>query len=414
MDLIEAFTALGIGLGLGLLVGLQRERAHSQIAGVRTFPLITVFGVLSGMLSDRTGPWVIPAGLIALAIATAIGNLMRPRTEESPGITTEVAVVLMYVVGAATWLMPDHRAIPVAIGVACALLLHFKAGLHGLVHRFSDRDLRSIMQFALVTFIVLPILPDRTFGPYDVLNPRQIWWMVVLVVGIGLGAYLVSKFLPARLGMVVEGLLGGLISSTATTVTAARAARGNEHAPVAAVVIALAWSVMFIRVIVEIAVVAPGFVSALAPPLVIMFGAAVTGAMLMWLRATRGESGSHPPGNPTELSTALKFAVIYAAVLWLTAAAQHRFGAPGMNIVAAISGLTDMDAITLSAARLASQDRLSPSAAGQAIVIAAISNVVFKSVIVFALGGRQLAWRLAPASALPIIAGAVLLAVWRW
>lgn len=414
MDLTGAFVSLGIALGLGLLVGLQRERARSALAGVRTFPLITLLGVVCGMLSDSAGAWVIAAGLLALAITTAVGNWLRPRPEEPPGITTEVAILLMFAVGAMLWIMPHARQVPVAIGVTCAVLLHLKARLHGLADRVSDDDLRSIMRFALVTFIVLPLLPNQTYGPFDVLNPRQIWWMVVLVVGIGLAAYLIAKFLSSRVSLLVEGLLGGLISSTATTVSYSRAAREPTLAAAVAVVVAIAWSVVFLRVLAEVAVVAPRLLPQLAPPILILFAAALAGVGLLWF-GTRGTAHQqHQPPNPTDLSTALKFALVYAAVLWVSAAAQHRFGASGIHIVAAISGLTDMDAITLSSSRLASEGRIAPGDAGRAIVIASMSNVLFKLVLAASIGGAGILRRVGIAGGLTFAAGAALLLLRPW
>lgn len=414
MELTGPFIALGIALGLGLLVGMQRERSGSGLAGVRTFPLISLLGVVCGMLSDVTGGWVIAAGLVALAITTAMGNWLRPRPEDAPGITTEVAILLMFAVGAMLWLMPNTRQVPVAIGVACAVLLHLKTPLHGLVARFSDDDLRSIMRFALVTFIILPVLPDRTFGPYDVLNPRQIWWMVVLVVGIGLAAYLIAKFLTTRVGLLVEGLLGGLISSTATTVSYSKAGHDESRRAGVAIVVGIAWSVVFLRVLAEVGAVAPQLLRPLAPPILIMFAAALTGAGVLWFSARNSTHDQHQPPNPTALSTALKFAAVYAVVLWLSAAAQHRFGAAGINIIAAISGLTDMDAITLSSSRLANEGRITPGQAGRAIVIASMSNVVFKLILAGSLGGTGMLRRLGFAAGITLIVGAGLLLFWPW
>ncbi len=417
MNLNDALAALGIALGLGLLVGLQRERSDPAVAGVRTFPLITILGVVAAMLGTLGGgtAWSIGAGLLALAATTAMGNWLRPRTEESPGITTEVAILLMYAVGAMLWLAPQSREIPVAIGVACAILLHLKARLHHLVARMSDADLRCIMRFALVTFIILPVLPNRTFGPLDVLNPRQIWWMVVLVVGIGLAAYIVSKLVPRTAGLVVAGLLGGLISSTATTATAARTVRDQPvRAAGAAVVITIASAVVFIRLIVEVGVVAPGLLSRFAPPLAIMFLTAIAGAGILWLRGrpTDGHSPAEP--NPSELWTAIKFALIYAAVLWLTALAQKHLGSAGIRTVAAISGLTDMDAITLSSARLARDGQIDAASGGEAIIIASIANLLFKVGLAGSLGGGVLLRKLLRPTAAVAAAGAALLLFWRW
>lgn len=404
MDVNAAFAALGIALGLGLLVGIQRERADSALAGVRTFPLITILGVVCAMLSQSVGTWVLPAGLLGVAAATAMGNRMRPATQASPGITTEIAILLMFAVGALLWVAP--HPIGVAVGAACAVLLHLKTRLHGLVAKLSETDLRAIMQFALITLVVLPVLPDRTFGPLDVLNPRQIWWMVVLVVGLSLAGYVAYKLLPKSAGVFVAGVLGGLISSTATTVSFSRGARNNPASvPSAALAITLASTVVYIRVLAEIAVVAAPSFWRLAPPLAPMLLASIAGAAVLYVRS-RGEAdrGSGPT-NPTELKSALGFAALYALVLLFVTGAQRYVGPGGLYAVAGLSGLTEMDAITLSTSRLAAAAQVEHSTAWRAIAMASMSNLVFKAGIAYALGGAALFRRLLLPFGLILVAG---------
>jgi uncharacterized membrane protein (DUF4010 family) len=412
MDINAAFAALGIALGLGLLVGIQRQRADSALAGVRTFPLITILGVVCAMISEFSGPWLLPAGLLAVAAATAMGNRLRARPEENPGITTEIAILLMYCVGSLLWVAPHQ--VGVAIGVGCAVLLHLKAGLHRWVARLSDVDLHAVMQFAIITFVVLPVLPDRTFGPFDVINPRQIWWMVVLVVGLSFAGYLAYKLIPRSSGVLLAGLLGGLISSTATTASFARRARSAATATTTlALAISLASAVVFVRVSAEIAVAANPAFARLTPPLWILFAAALVGAAVLWASA-RGKVEPGPePTNPTELKSALTFAALYAVVLVLVAAAQRYLGSSGIYAVAAVSGLTDMDAITLSTSRLVVSGKLDADAAWRAIVLASMSNLVFKAVLAWVLGGRALFLRLLIPTGAVLLTGIGLLIAWR-
>jgi uncharacterized membrane protein (DUF4010 family) len=411
MDVNSAFAALGIALALGLLVGLQRERADSALAGVRTFPLITMLGAVCAMLGDAVGTWLLPAGMLAVTAATAMGNRLRPVTDRSPGITTEIAILLMYGVGAMLWLLPQQLG--VAIGVTCAVLLHFKAGLHRLVAKLNDADIHAVMQFALITFIVLPVLPDRTFGPFDVLNPRQIWWMVVLVVGLSLLGYVVYKLMPRRTGLLIAGLLGGLISSTATTASFSRRARTTPAATTTlALGISLASAVVYLRIAAEIAIVArPAFVR-LAPPLGVLFVASLAGTALLWARSRESTHAESEPGNPTELRSALTFALLYAVVLLLVAGARHYLGTSGIYAVAAISGLTDMDAITLSTSRMAASGQIDTGVAWRAIVLASASNLVFKAGLAWTLGGRALFFRLLIPTASVLVAAAALAAFW--
>lgn len=396
MDVMQAFIALAISGALGMLVGVQRERADSALAGVRTFPLIAIFGTVCAMLSEPIGPWVFPAGLLGIAAATAMGNFLRPPPEKSPGITTEIAILLMFAVGAMVWIGP--RPVAVGIGVACAALLHAKDLLHSLARRLGERDMRAMIQFALITFIILPVLPDKQMGPFSAINPREVWLMVVLVTGISLAAYAAAKMLPQQHGAAAAGLIGGLISSTATTVTAARRAAGNVKAAWAGVLVAtLASVVSLVRVIVEVVVAAPGKAGQIAPAVGVMLLGSVFAAGVAYILARKQTDGQMPdPDNPSELKAALIFGALYAIVLLAVAAGKHWFGERGLYIVAAISGLTDMDAITLSTARMAARDAVDTGVAWRAIVVASMANLVFKAGIVAVVGGRAIFVRLLP------------------
>lgn len=411
MDTYRAFASLAISLGLGLLVGLQRERADSAIAGFRTFPLVTLLGTIAAMLSDVIGGWVVAAGLIAIAGATAVGNLLRPRTGTSPGITTEVAALLMFLVGALLWL--GSWSVGAAAGVVCAILLHLKGDLHALAGRINDRDMRAMLQFAAITFVVLPVLPDQTYGPLNVLNPRQIWWMVVLVVGICLIGYVAAKLVAGRTGVLLSGLIGGLISSTATTASAARRARDDPAGlPVSLLLILLATCVMHARILTEIAVVGGAMFASISPPVFVLLLLNIVVTAVIFLRPRTGDCQLPSTGNPAHLRFALWFALIYALILLLSAAAKHFFGDRAVFVVAAISGLTDMDAITISSSRLAAGGSLAPDSAWRAIVIAIISNTVFKTILAGSLGGRRLLLPVGAALGCTVAAGAALL--WLW
>jgi uncharacterized membrane protein (DUF4010 family) len=433
MDLRDTLTKLGIALALGLLVGLQRQRAESPVAGVRTFPLITLFGAVAALAAPALGAWLVAAGAIGMAAMLVVSNVAKLRTESDPGITTEVAALLMYSVGA--YLVAGHTAAAVAVGSAVTLLLHLKQPLHRVIRAMGEGDVTAVMQFALITFIILPLLPDRAYGPYAVLNPHKIWWMVVLIVSISLGGYVAYKLLGARAGAFLGGVLGGLISSTATTVSYARRTRAGEgetpQAPdqdgdkatrgesiratagLAALVIMVASAVSFARVFVEVAVVAPHQFRAIGPPL---------GAMLVWMAALsaagywlgRGEDPGKLPeaGNPAELKPALIFGALYALVILAVAFVKDRFGDAGLYPVAVVSGLTDMDAITLSTANLAKAGRLDVNTTWRLILLAALSNTVFKGIAAIALGSSALRARIVVLFGLALAGGAVILLLW--
>jgi len=412
------FGQLGISLLLGLLVGLQREHAASRMAGMRTFPLIALLGTVSALLAIHPaggplGGWIVAAGLLGIAAVLIFATLLKLRQDGANdlGITTDVAAMLMYAVGALLVVAPME--VGVAVGGVVAVLLQFKPELHGFVRKLGDKDIRAIMQFVLITCIILPILPDRTFGPLDVFNPRQTWFMVVLIVGMSLGGYIVYKFFGRDAGILLGGLLGGAISSTATTVSYARSSKDNPVGiRVAAIVIMIASAVVFVRVLIEIAVVAPEFLISAAPPVAILLLLTAVPAVAVWYRVRRHSGQLPEQENPTQLKSAVMFGLMYALVLFALAAAKQHFGGGGLFLVAAISGLTDMDAITLSTARMVGDQTLSPGVGWQLVVVASLANLLFKAAIIGGLGNRRLLGQIALLFALPLLGGIVLLLVW--
>ncbi len=412
MDLSATFLHLGIALGLGLLVGLQRERVHTRLAGVRTFPLITVFGTVSALLAQSSGGWILAAAFLGLGGVILVGQIVESRQKGAdPGITTEVAMLLMFCVGA--YLAYGHSEIAIAVGGGVAVLLQFKGQLHGIVSRLGDNDLKAIMQFALISLVILPVLPSRTYGPYAVLNPRQIWWMVVLIVGISLAGYIAYKLFGGKAGSMFAGLLGGLISSTATTVSYSKLSvviGGGFR--LSAIVILIASAVVFGRLMIEVVVVAPGFFRMAAPPLallMLLMGILAAGFWYRW----RDESHEMvEQENPSELKPAILFGALYALALLAIAAAKDLFGDRGLYVVAALSGLTDVDAITLSTSQLVNAARLEPSQGWRIIVVAVMSNLVFKASAVAALGHPRLLSRIVGAYGIVMVAGVLILVLW--
>ena len=412
----DIFIRLAVALGLGLLVGLQREKVDSVIAGIRTFALISLFGAVCAQLAKAYGGWFLVAGLLATALFITAGNLVRMQTREAePGQTTEFAALLVFGLGAwvGTESIAGSMAVPIVLAGAVVVLLHFREPLHEIVGRIGEKDLRATMQFVLIALVILPVLPDRDMGPYGVLNPYQIWWMVVLIVGLSLAGYVAYKLLGSRAGTVVAGILGGLISSTATTASYARRSRETQSlSRLAALVVMLASTVVYVRVLVEIAAVARERLLELAPPLVAMLGVCALVSGAAWFLGRDGDGQMPEPGNPAELKAALIFGALYAAVLLAVAFARDRFGTAGLYVVAAISGLTDVDAITLSTSRLVQSARLDPDTGWRAILLASMSNLVFKAGIVAALGSRGLLGRIALLFGAAIAGGGLIL--WLW
>lgn len=412
MDAFDISKAIGMSLGLGLLVGLQREHAESQIAGIRTFALVTLLGTVMALLGEPYGGWLVAVGAASVAVLLFVANLAKMRRGLSePGLTTEVAALVMYGVGA--YLVLGDTGVAVLIGGIVAVLLQFKQPMHSFVSRMGANDIRVIMQFVLLAFVILPVLPNENYGPFNAFNPHEIGLMVVLIVGLSVAGYIVYKFIGKNTGTVLGGVLGGLVSSTATTASYARRA-GQQPSAVgqAALVIAIASAIAIGRVIVEVSVAAAPVVRYVAPPLVVMF---------LWMSALSfaaarfdapGKAELPPPKNPAELKMALVFGAMYAVIKLAVAATQHYLGNSALYAVAGISGLTDLDAITLSTARLVEEGRLATDLGWRLILIAALANLAFKGSIVVILGHRYLARRMLAIFAAAIVGGGLIL--WLW
>lgn len=393
---LSILTRYLAAVGLGLLMGLERERNPAAKAGLRTFALTALFGVLASHLADKTdSPWLIAVGLL-LAGGMMIAAYARQPTEDGdPGTTTVSAVLVCYGLGVLCWL--NELQLAAMLGIGATVLLYFKAELRGISQTLTRRDLISILQFAVLSLIVLPLLPNKGYGPYGALNPFQIWWMVVLISGLSLAGYAALRIAGQNRGTVLIGLLGGLVSSTATTLTFSRFSRQNGTAGdavmrMSVIVIVLANLVVVARLAVLVALLSiPTFLQ-LAP---ILAAALITGALAAWYGLhklkPRGEVPEFNLTNPTEIKTAITFGGLYALVLLTSAWLSDIAGPSGLYAVAATAGLTDVDAITLSTLRLTGLGSIRIEDAVVAIVLAFNANLVFKSGLVWAIGGWNMA-----------------------
>jgi uncharacterized membrane protein (DUF4010 family) len=438
------FQQLGISLLLGLLVGLQRERVAGGIAGMRTFPLITVLGSVSAILAiELRDPWVVAAAMLGVVALAVVGHILHAHNGENgpssiranglpvasdpadqspapghPGITTDVAMLLMFAVGALV--VVGEMAVAVVVGGGVAVLLQFKPELHKIAQKLGDEDLRAIMQFVLISCIILPVLPSKSYGPdsflhlrtplpeLNVLNPREIWLMVVLIVGLSLGGYISYKFFGRNAGILLGGILGGAISSTATTVSYSRGTRDDAiRRRNAAIVIMIASTVMYVRVLLAVAIVASwDFLQTILLPVAVLMFLTMLPATLLWCRVRSEPTQMPKQENPTQLKSAIVFGLLYAAVLLALAYFRHGHG---VYAVAFFSGLTEMDAVTLSTARLSASDPTVAADGWRIIVVAATANLVSKAAIAGLLGGWRLMARIAALFAIPTIGGIAML-----
>ena len=403
-DTLALLITFASSAGVGLLVGLERERKPGTKAGVRTFALIAVLGTLAALLSTESGSaWVLAAGALCVTGVLIAAYLHDPAsTADDAGSTTVIAAVAVYFLGAAFHY--GHAVEAVALGVGVTVLLYFKAELEGFSQKLTAQDIRSMLQFAVLTAVILPLLPNRSFGPYDVLNPFQVWLMVVLVSAVSLAGYVAWRLTLGRHGLVATGVLGGLVSSTATTLVHARNVAAGTQTPAAAiVVILLANATMLARVLVMVGIVAPAMLAHAAVAIVPALLLALVGVAWRWRHVDREPAREAAHVNPTQLRMALGFGAVYAVVLLLAAWANDVLGARGIVALAAVSGLTDVDAITLSSLRLAASGAATQVTVLTAIAVAVGSNLVFKATIAATAGGRVLLAPIAWAFSAPLL-----------
>jgi len=404
-----------VALSIGLLIGVERERKRHALAGIRTFPLAALLGCLIGMLAEQTGtPLLAAIGLLTIAAFGFLPHSHLPPEGDSdvpiaePHTTTLVALLVTYSLGLLTW--HGDASLAVALGVITAALLYLKPELTGLLKKLARHDFLSLLQFVALSFIVLPILPNRSFGPYHAFNPYIVWLMVVLIAGVSLSGYLLVRLLGARASGPLLGILGGLASSTATSLVYSREVRSNPAStPLAKLVILFANLVLFARLIVLALIVAPGAARLVA--LMMLPGLAV-GLLTMLPRwAHQRQANAEQPAmaltNPTELKLAFGFAAVFALVMFCAAWLNAEFGNKGVYVVALISGLYELDAISLTVLNLFSDQRIAATAMLTALALAVAANTVLKFGVILTIGGAPLARQCLPTLAASLFGMAV-------
>jgi uncharacterized membrane protein (DUF4010 family) len=412
MEHIELFYRFGVAGAIGFLVGLQREYAHGGpgreiFAGERTLALMGLLGCAAALLTDRlASPWVFVGIVLSIGALVTVAYLVsawRGRV----GLTSEIAALVTVVTGALCYW--DYLALAVALAVATTVLLSLKLEMDTFVRRITREDVYATLKFAVITAIVLPVLPDRSFGPppLDVLNPYKIWLMVVFISGISFLGYLLIKVVGTRQGIGLTGVLGGLASSTAVTLSfSERSQREAGLTKPLALGITVAWTTMFLRVVVEVAALNPALLGLLWLPMAASAAAGLAYCAYLWLAQRTDEEGGVAFSNPFELGPALKFGLIYAVILLGSRAAQMYLGAAGVYLSSVVAGLADVDAITLSMAELSqASGAVDLVTAERAIVVAAMSNTAVKGFIVLTGGSAGLRRVLLPGFLLMLAAG---------
>ncbi|MBI5542593.1 MAG: MgtC/SapB family protein [Deltaproteobacteria bacterium] len=427
MDLLEPFISLGIALAAGLLIGMERQQAAPEedgsfLGGARTHPLFSLMGACSMLLARQVGVAAVIVGLAASASFLVVAYVDDVRRDRDRGLTSEIAFLISFALGALALsqgvIEPlEHRvSVVAALAVTTTLLLSIKPSLHSLVRKASKEDVFATLKFLVVAVIVLPLLPNRTVGPLDVINPYKMGLMVVLISGISFVGFFAIRILGTRRGLGLTGVVGGLVSSTAVTLTFSGRAKEEPalHGSFALAVV-LASTIMSVRVLITVAVVN----AALLPRLAIPMGAMALGGLLSsaWLfqRSRKVESAGSSEvqfSNPFELSSAVKFAALFAVILLAAKAATTYFSTGAIYLTGVLAGTTDVDAITLSMARLA-QGGLAPEVAVTTILLGVGSNSVVKGAMATIVGGWLFGRTIAAAFGLSLFLGGLgLLAVW--
>jgi uncharacterized membrane protein (DUF4010 family) len=409
--LAQVVLHLFVAFGLGALIGLEREQSESagRFAGSRTFPLFALYGALVSAFY----PAMLPLALAALVVPLTVAYVGKIWYAGDIGLTTVMAALVTTLLGALTMHSDRGAVVAIIVGGAVTVVLSVKDPIHEFADRIDESERRASAKFILVVLVVFPALPDRSLDALYGLNPRFVWLMVVFVTGLGFVAYLLGRMLGTERGIAVTGIVGGFVSSTATTVSMAEKTTQNESLyQVCAFAVVTASIVMFPRALIEVAVVNPDLLPSVALPLGAMTVAGVVAAVLLYWRSTADETVEPEElKNPFRLQPALLFGAVFAAVLLVSEYANDWFGTSGVYATAFFSGLADVDAMTLTLSRLAAEGTVSTQVATTGIVIAAIANTFVKVVLAWLLGTHRLGRLVAVVLGVVVLSGVVFLGV---
>lgn len=401
-----ASAALGAIIGLIRQWDQQVEEHSGEYAGVRTFTFWSVLGCLGAFIATEYSAWTLPVVLLAISGQIVLARA-RPASSGA-GSTTLAAALLTVLVGALVFWQKHQEA--VLIGGLMAVLLGLKRPIHDWTRAFTETDIRATLQFVAVTGVILPLVPDQAYGPFEGFNPRSTWMMVVLISGVGFVGYVLMRLLDSRAGVVLTSILGGIASSTATTLAFTRQSRETPaQSQSYALAVAIACTVMLPRVLVIVGFVNRGLAMQLLLPFAVMAApGALYAAWSWWSQRNQKRKGGHPAiANPLSLMTAVKFALIYAVISFLVKAAAHfDHMQDGLLPLAFVSGLTDLDAIALSVARNIDQGAVTAGLAAKAVVVAAVANSVVKAGLAITWGSPVLRRHVAIVMGLTIACGA--------
>lgn len=391
MNITTTFR-LAIALAVGLIIGMERgwqSRDTPQgfrTAGVRSFAFVGLFGGLSSLLASKFGANILAVTFLGLVLIVAFSYRISAKGSQDFGITTELSLLITFILGALTGIGLEGEA--VASAVIVAALLGYKQEIHSILNQLERRELIATLQLLIVAAVALPLLPNRNIGPWEALNPRTIGTIVLLIAGISYIGYFAMRIVGSRVGLLATAVIGGLVSSTAVTLAYARIARKEQdNLALLGAGISLAAGIMAVRLLIEIGIVNPALVPLLIIPVGLLAIVPLIAAVTIAIRTTQNISSAEVKlKNPVELGAALGFAAVLSVLFVLVRAAQTFLGNTGIYILSAISGIADVDTVSLSLAQ-ATRENLSLEIAATGILIAAMVNTLFKALLATFIGG---------------------------
>lgn len=407
----EAALNMLIALLLGALIGLQRgwvsrdQQAGTRIAGIRTHTLTALTGCISYLLAQSLSPWFLPAMLLVIAAVAISGYRAAAAASHNVSITGVIGLLLTFCFGAMT--AAGEAVMAAMAAVITTMILDNKTEIHGALRKLRENELDAGLKLLLISVVMLPLLPNQGMGPGNAINPYEIWWMVVLIASISFIGYFSVRIAGARKGLLFTSLFAGLSSSTALTLHFSRLSRSApHHAPLLAAGILLACGTMFPRILLYCLLINAELVTLLWLPVVLMTASLYIPAFIM-SRRNRHADVEHPElaKNPLELQSAILLGGLLVVILLLAQWLQQSFGDSGIYLLAALSGITDVDAITLSLSRMSVSGELSLATAAIGILIAITVNNVFKSSLALFIGQRGTGIRVALAMAISLLIG---------
>lgn len=390
-ELFLLVQKLSIALLIGVVIGLEREHSKAKdekiFAGIRTYPLIALWGFLGAFISSFTDISVFIAFFILFSFLVGI-SYYRSSGDGRMGMTSEVSAVLVFILGSLVYW--NYMQIAAIAAVLIALLLSLKLQLHQFVEKITEEDIFATIKLGLVTIIVLPLLPNESFGPYQLINLRLIWYMIIFIAGISFIGYLLTKFIGYKKGISYTAIFGGFVSSTAVTYSFSKKSKESENlASNYGVGIILATTVVYLKVYLEVLVVNPSLSVKLIIPLALLLICGTVVSIFYWKKISSSAISGMSLKNPFELKSALFFGLVFGVVLFLSKLSQVYFGNNGAYIVSVMAGLTNIDAITLTLSQLA-KDGLKEEVAVNSIIIALLANTITKAIIAAFLGAGVL------------------------